>query len=105
MAAQGLGKGIAAAAAATSASPDPTPPKFRRAPHGQLHTSGLLVSVPTPDFSMPYNVCTLTCTVVALYMGALLQVITRRPGQPPGPAAGLLARFKAALRRRFGRTL
>lgn len=35
----------------------------------------------TPDFSMPYNVITFTCTVLALYFGSLLNVIRRRVGE------------------------
>jgi phosphatidylinositol glycan class T len=37
----------------------------------------LLVSLPTPDFSMPYNVITLSCTVLALYCGSLFNMLTR----------------------------
>ena len=33
----------------------------------QLYTESLLVNLPTPDFSMPYNVICLTCTVVGMY--------------------------------------
>ena len=29
----------------------------------------VLLQCPTPDFSMPYNVITLTCTVLALFFG------------------------------------
>ena len=29
----------------------------------QLYTEALLVNLPTPDFSMPYNVICLACTV------------------------------------------
>ncbi|PON60779.1 GPI transamidase component PIG-T [Trema orientale] len=41
-------------------------------------TSVLLVPLTTPDFSMPYNVITITCTVFALYFGSLLNVRLRR---------------------------
>ncbi|CAO3639653.1 unnamed protein product [Mucor hiemalis] len=34
----------------------------------RIYTDTLLVSLPTPDFSMPYNVITLTCTVIALFL-------------------------------------
>ncbi|CAG8586223.1 8487_t:CDS:1, partial [Racocetra persica] len=37
----------------------------------------LLVSLPTPDFSMPYNVITLTCTVIALFFGSMFNLMTR----------------------------
>lgn len=35
----------------------------------------------TPDFSMPYNVITITCTVFALYFGSLLNALRRRTGE------------------------
>jgi len=37
--------------------------------------------LPTPDFSMMYNVITLTCTVVALFYGQVLNVMLRRLGE------------------------
>ncbi|KAL5062886.1 hypothetical protein RYX36_024623 [Vicia faba] len=43
-----------------------------------LYTEVLLVPLTTPDFSMPYNVITITCTVFALYFGSLLNVLQRR---------------------------
>ncbi|TQE08370.1 hypothetical protein C1H46_005998 [Malus baccata] len=39
------------------------------------------VPLTTPDFSMPYNVITITCTIYALYFGALLNVLRRRVGE------------------------
>lgn len=47
----------------------------------QVYTEVLLVPLATPDFSMPYNVITLTCTVLALYFGSLLNVLRRRIGE------------------------
>lgn len=41
----------------------------------------LLVPLTTPDFSMPYNVITITCTAFALYFGSLLNVLRRRVGE------------------------
>jgi len=43
----------------------------------RLHTESLLVSLPTPDFSMPYNVICLACTVVAIAFGSLHNLTTR----------------------------
>lgn len=40
------------------------------------YTEGVLIALPTPDFSMPYNVITLTCTAVALFYGSLLSRTT-----------------------------
>ncbi|KAL8160602.1 hypothetical protein V2J09_002139 [Rumex salicifolius] len=45
------------------------------------YTEVLLVPLTTPDFSMPYNVTTITCTVFALYFGSLLNVLRRRAGE------------------------
>jgi phosphatidylinositol glycan class T len=43
----------------------------------RIYTEGILMSLPTPDFSMPYNVITLTCTVFALYFGTMFNIVTR----------------------------
>ncbi|XP_076676774.1 phosphatidylinositol glycan anchor biosynthesis class T isoform X1 [Andrena cerasifolii] len=44
----------------------------------QLRTESLLISLPTPDFSMPYNVICLACTAVALAFGPLHNISTKR---------------------------
>ncbi|KAK9721077.1 Subunit of the glycosylphosphatidylinositol transamidase complex-like protein [Basidiobolus ranarum] len=44
----------------------------------RLYTETLLVSLPTPDFSMPYNVITLTCTVIALFFGSMFNLVARQ---------------------------
>lgn len=44
----------------------------------QLRTETLLVSLPTPDFSMPYNVICLACTAVALAFGPLHNISTKK---------------------------
>jgi phosphatidylinositol glycan class T len=43
-----------------------------------LHTTSLLLSLPTPDFSMPYNVIILTSTVIALAFGSIFNILVRR---------------------------
>ena len=53
-----------------------------------LYTEALLVNLPTPDFSMPYNVICLTCTVIALAFGPLANITTKgltlvQPDQVP----------------------
>ena len=40
----------------------------------------LVVVMPVPDFSMPYNVLCLVCTVVALAFGPVHNLTTRRWG-------------------------
>ncbi|KAI8984284.1 GPI transamidase component PIG-T [Mycotypha africana] len=43
----------------------------------RVYTDTLLVRLPTPDFSMPYNVITLTCTVIALFFGSIFNLLIR----------------------------
>ena len=44
----------------------------------RIHTESLLITLPTPDFSMPYNVICLACTVVAIAFGSMHNLTTRR---------------------------
>lgn len=44
----------------------------------EIHTENLIVTLPTPDFSMPYNVICLACTVVALAFGPFHNITTKR---------------------------
>ena len=50
---------------------------FPRGKFVQLKTESLLVTLPTPDFSMPYNVICLTCTVIAIAFGSVYNLTTR----------------------------
>ena len=43
-----------------------------------IYSETLLVSLPTPDFSMPYNVICLTCTAIAIAFGSLHNFTTRK---------------------------
>ena len=43
-----------------------------------IRTTSLLLSLPTPDFSMPYNVIILTSTVMALAFGSIYNLLVRR---------------------------
>ncbi|KAH8587118.1 GPI transamidase-like protein component Gpi16 [Bisporella sp. PMI_857] len=43
-----------------------------------IRTTTLLLPLPTPDFSMPYNVIILTSTVMALGFGSILNLLIRR---------------------------
>lgn len=45
---------------------------------GYLRTTSLLLTLPTPDFSMPYNVIILTSTVIALGFGSIFNLLIRR---------------------------
>ncbi|XP_046675490.1 LOW QUALITY PROTEIN: GPI transamidase component PIG-T-like [Homalodisca vitripennis] len=55
----------------------------------RLRTESLIITLPTPDFSMPYNVICLACTVVALAFGPLHNITTKKlqltkAGEPRG---------------------
>jgi phosphatidylinositol glycan class T len=43
-----------------------------------LRTTSLLLPLPTPDFSMPYNVIILTSTVIALGFGSIFNMLIRK---------------------------
>ncbi|KAK4440481.1 GPI transamidase component PIG-T [Sesamum alatum] len=75
------------------------------------YTEVLLVPLTTPDFSMPYNVITITCTIFALYFGSLLNALRRRVGEEErllrekaakkmGPLTLMLSKLSAKLRRK-----
>ncbi|KAF9669746.1 hypothetical protein SADUNF_Sadunf14G0139500 [Salix dunnii] len=85
--------------------------KFQESSPVLLYTEVLLVPLTTPDFSMPYNVITITCTVFALYFGSLLNVLRERVGEKErllkskaaantGLLSELLSRLSAKLRGR-----
>lgn len=44
----------------------------------QLRSTSLLLTLPTPDFSMPYNVIILTCTVMSLAFGTIFNLLTKK---------------------------
>jgi phosphatidylinositol glycan class T len=46
----------------------------------RLYSESLLVNLPTPDFSMPFNVICLGCTAVALAFGGLHNLTTKEFG-------------------------
>lgn len=64
----------------------------------RVYTEPLLVNLPTPDFSMPYNVICLTCTVVAVGYGSLYNLLTRS-FQVEEPSAGLAKRIANVIRK------
>uniref|UniRef100_A0A8C5DAX6 GPI transamidase component PIG-T n=1 Tax=Gouania willdenowi TaxID=441366 RepID=A0A8C5DAX6_GOUWI len=67
----------------------------------RVYTEPLLVNLPTPDFSMPYNVICLTCTVVAVGYGSLYNLLTRS-FQIEEPSPGLAKRIANVIRRMRG---
>ncbi|KAK9992818.1 hypothetical protein SO802_022521 [Lithocarpus litseifolius] len=92
-----------------SSNKSPMLSKFQEKSPVLSYTEVLLVPLTTPDFSMPYNVITITCTVFALYFGSLLNVLRRRVGEEErilknraskkaGRLPQLLSRLSAKLR-------
>ncbi|XP_062897631.1 GPI transamidase component PIG-T isoform X1 [Mobula hypostoma] len=67
----------------------------------RLYTEALLVNLPTPDFSMPYNVICLTCTVVAVGYGSFYNLLTRT-FQIAEPAGGVAKKIANVIRRLRG---
>lgn len=53
----------------------------------QVYSPGLVVPLAVPDFSMPYNVICLTSTVLAIFMGGVLNALLWRPGKDEREAA------------------
>ncbi|EDN09941.1 GPI transamidase component GPI16 [Histoplasma capsulatum] len=59
-----------------------------------LRTTSLLLPLPTPDFSMPYNVIILTSTVMALAFGSIFNILVRRlVAVEEAPESGLKAKI------------
>ena len=44
-----------------------------------IHTNSVVVTLATPDFSMPYIVCALSSSLLAIYAGLMITTITARP--------------------------
>jgi phosphatidylinositol glycan class T len=70
-----------------------------------VRTTSLLLPLPTPDFSMPYNVIILTSTVMALGFGSIFNILVRRFAAvhevAPSQLGLLLAAAQQKLRTRF----
>jgi phosphatidylinositol glycan class T len=47
----------------------------------RIRSKPLFVELPSPDFSMPFNVATLVSTAMAFVLGTMLNVLARRPRQ------------------------
>lgn len=71
----------------------------------EIRTSSLLLTLPTPDFSMPYNVIILTCTIMSLAFGTVYNLLTKKVITEEEleviAAQGKLAKLKEVLQRRF----
>nr|XP_019044960.1 hypothetical protein I302_06876 [Kwoniella bestiolae CBS 10118]OCF23890.1 hypothetical protein I302_06876 [Kwoniella bestiolae CBS 10118] len=46
----------------------------------RIYTNRLLLDIPTPDFSMPYNVIIMSSTVMAVFFGLMQGALTRKWG-------------------------
>jgi GPI-anchor transamidase subunit T len=58
---------------------DSLPSGGRRETLGRrIYTSTLLVDLATPDFSMPYNVIVLSCTLMAFIFGTVFNMMARK---------------------------
>lgn len=70
-----------------------------------LRTTALLLNLPTPDFSMPYNVIIFTSTAIALAFGGMFNLLVRRfVAADEGPEV-TLTRLKNKIKGRFGARL
>lgn len=66
-----------------------------------LRTTALLLNLPTPDFSMPYNVIIFTSTAIALAFGGMFNLLTRRFVAADEGPEGALTRWKNKLKAKF----
>lgn len=86
---------------------DVAPAVIRILPNGRggesqyVRTTSLLLPLPTPDFSMPYNVIILTSTVIAMGFGSMFNLIVRRFVAADEVGVAGLAAVKARLRARL----
>ncbi|KAK7408433.1 Subunit of the glycosylphosphatidylinositol transamidase complex-like protein [Neonectria punicea] len=70
-----------------------------------LRTTTLLLYLPTPDFSMPYNVIIFTSTAIALAFGGLYNILVRRfVGANEGGSSAVKLKLANLLTRLKGRT-
>ncbi|KAL7622029.1 Subunit of the glycosylphosphatidylinositol transamidase complex-like protein [Parahypoxylon ruwenzoriense] len=95
-------RGFDVAAAIITILPSTVPnAPYARAITSNLRTTTLLLSLPTPDFSMPYNVIIFTSTAIALAFGGLYNILIRRfVGADEGPdvsVSGLKGRIVATI--------
>lgn len=69
-----------------------------------IRTTTLLLYLPTPDFSMPYNVIIFTSTAIALAFGGLYNILVRRfVGADEAQSTGLKAKLLGFVNRIKGK--
>ena len=92
-----------AAAVVTITSPKAAGSRSRFAT-SNLRTTTLLLSLPTPDFSMPYNVIIFTSTAIALAFGGMFNILVRRfVAADEGPSLSIAAKVKRLVAKIKGR--
>ena len=68
-----------------------------------LRTTSLLLYLPTPDFSMPYNVIIFTSTAIALAFGGLYNILVRRfVGADEAPKSALKLKLQQVMKKMRG---
>lgn len=70
-----------------------------------LRTTALLLNLPTPDFSMPYNVIIFTSTAIALAFGGMFNLLVRRLVAADEGSEVTVTRWKNRLRTLIGARL
>jgi phosphatidylinositol glycan class T len=58
------------------------PTDSRRQTVSRVFSESLLLATPSPDFSMPYNVITLSSTVATLLFGSVFNIFVRKRAVP-----------------------
>ena len=58
----------------------------------RMYSNGALIMAPNPDMSMPFNVITLTCTMIAFLFGTILNILVRK--KPRDRGGGKLGKLK-----------
>ena len=67
----------------------------------RVYSEPVIIQHALPDFSMPFNVIMLSCTVTSLLFGSLVAILVKewpRPGDPPPPPPPLVAIMRAISR-------
>jgi len=57
----------------------------------RIFSESILVPMPFPDNSMPFNAITYVCTLIALTAGAIINLITMRPVEPKAETTAAVA--------------
>ncbi|KAI3637690.1 hypothetical protein MIR68_004339 [Amoeboaphelidium protococcarum] len=89
--------------------PDPSrgydigPAWLKLSDHQTVYSKNVLMTLAQPDFSMPYNVITLTSTVIALYFGSMYNLMVRDFYDAKTSRGGLKGLIHKLIKKLFGR--